>query len=105
MTMTWLAAYAQHGSCSYGEISAARLREILLGDAPARDEQASVRQALLEMDAVALNCSPAQELAVELGLTLAQLDARCVGLTGDRLGSESRSKLAKKAGPTPFGHS
>lgn len=48
MPMTWLAVYAQHGSCSYGELSAERLREILLGDAPAPDERASVRQALLE---------------------------------------------------------
>lgn len=78
MPMTWLAVYAQHGSCSYGELSAERLREILLGDAPAPDERASVSQALLENDAVALNCAPAQELANELGLTLAQLDARCV---------------------------
>lgn len=51
-----------------------RLREILLGDAPAPDERSSVRQALLETDAVAINCAPAQELANELGLTLAQLD-------------------------------
>lgn len=56
--MTWLAVYAQHGSCSYGELSAKRLREILLGDAPAPDERASIRQALLETDAVALNCAP-----------------------------------------------
>lgn len=31
------------------------------------DERASVGQALLETDAVALNCDPAQELADELG--------------------------------------
>lgn len=97
MPMTWLAAYAQHGSCSYGELSAERLREILLGDAPAPDERASVSQALLETDAVALNCAPAQELADELGLTLGQLDARCVELTGHKLGSESPTKLARQA--------
>lgn len=57
--MTWLAVYAQHGSCSYGEISPERLREILLGDTPTSDEQASVRQALLETGAVAINCAGA----------------------------------------------
>lgn len=97
MPMTWLAAYAQHGSCSYGDLSAKRLREILLGDAPAPDERESVRQALLETDAVALNCAPAQELADELGLTLAQLDARCVELTGRKLGSASHTELARQA--------
>lgn len=97
MPMTWLAAYAQHGSCSYGEMSPDRLREILLGDAPAPDERASVRQALLETDAVALNCAPAQELAGELGLTLTQLDARCVELTGHKLGSASPTELARQA--------
>lgn len=97
MPMTWLAAYAQHGSCSYGEISPQRLREILLGAAPTPGERASVSQALLETDAVALNCAPAQELANELGLTLAQLDARCVELTGRKLGAASHTKLARQA--------
>lgn len=96
MPMTWLAVYAQHGSCSYGELSAERLREILLGDAPAPDERASVRQALLEIDAVALNCTPAQELADELGLALAQLDVRCVELTGHKMGSASHTELARQ---------
>lgn len=95
--MTWLAVYAQHGSCSYGELSAERLRAILLGDAPAPDEQASVSQALLETDAVALNCAPTQELANELGLTLAQLDTRCVELTGRKLGATSHTELARQA--------
>jgi hypothetical protein len=97
MPMTWLAVYAQHGSCSYGEISPGRLREILLGDAPAPDERASVGQALLETDAVALNCAPAQKLADELGLTLVRLEARCVALTGRRLGSASRTELTRQA--------
>ncbi len=97
MPTTWLAAYAQHGSCSYGEISPERLREILLGDAPAPGERASVGQALLETDAVALNCAPAQELADELGLMLGQLEARCVELTGRRLGSASHTELARQA--------
>lgn len=100
--MTWLRTYAQHGSCSYGEISPERLREILLGDAPTPDERASVGQALLEIDAVALNCAPAEELADELGLTLAQIEARCVQLTGRRLGSNSPSELSKQAGPPLF---
>lgn len=94
--MTWLAVYAQHGSCSYGELSARRLRKILLGGAPTPDEQASVEQALLEVDAVSLNCAPAQELADELQLTLAQLDARCVELTGCKLGARSHTELARQ---------
>lgn len=97
MPITWLAVYAQHGSCSYGEISPDRLREILLGDAPAPDERASLRQALLEVDAVALNCAPARLLADELGLTLAQLDARCLELTGQKLGAASPTELARQA--------
>jgi len=96
MPVTWLAAYAQHGSCGYGEISPERLREILLCDAPAPDERASVRQALLETDTVALNCAPARGLAGGLGLTLAQLDARCVELTGHKLGSASHTELARQ---------
>lgn len=96
MLMTWLAVYAQHGSCSYGEISRERLREILLGDAPTPDERASVRQALLETDAVAINCAPAQELADEIGPSLAQLDARCVELTEHKLGSASHTELARQ---------
>ncbi len=97
MPMTWLAVYAQHGSCSYGELSAERLRAILLGAAPTPGERASVGQALLEIDAVALNCAPAQELANELGLTLAQLQARCVELTGRKLGAASHAELARQA--------
>jgi hypothetical protein len=77
MPMTWLAVYAQHGSCSDDKIPPERLREILLGDVPAPGERASVGEALLETDAVALNCAPAQELADELGLTLGQLEAQC----------------------------
>lgn len=102
MPMTWLAVYAQHGSSSYGEISPARLQDILRGDAPAPGERASVRQALLEMDALTLSYPPAQGLADELGMTLGQLEARCVELTGRTLGSGSHTELAKKAGPSPF---
>lgn len=46
---------------------------------------------------MALNCAPAQELADELGLTLGQLDARCVELTGRKLGSASHTELARQA--------
>lgn len=94
--MTWLEIYAQHGSCSYGDISPDRLREVLLGDPPTPGERASVSQALLETDAVALNCAPAQELANELRLTLTQLDARCVELTGRKLGAASHTELARQ---------
>lgn len=86
------------GSCSYGEISPARLRAILLGDTPTADERASVYQALVE---TALNGATALGLASELGLTLAQLEARCLALTGHRLGAASPSELARKAAPPP----
>lgn len=97
MLMTRLEAYAQHGSCSYGEISPQRLREILLGDASAHNEKASVAQALLETPATELYRDPAAELADELGVTLAQLEARCIGLTGQKLGAASFTELARQA--------
>lgn len=85
--MTRLEAYAQHGSCSYGEISPERLRDILRGDAPKKGEHSSIRQALLETPAIGLHSNPAAELASEVGLTLAQIEARCVELTGETMGS------------------
>lgn len=94
--MTRLEFYAQLGSCSYGLISPDRLREILLGDKPKAEERASVFQALVETDATALNCAPAQELADELGLTLNQLEARCMTLTQHKLGAASFTELARK---------
>lgn len=80
--MTTLEAYAQHGSVSYGEISAARLSEILCGATPDADERASVVQALTEMPG-----SSAYDLAAELGMTYASLNDRAVSLCGRGLPS------------------
>jgi hypothetical protein len=93
--MTRLECFAQHGSTSYGEISPDRLREILLGDDPQDGEEARVRQALLETPATGLHSNPAEELAEELCLTLAQLDDRCVELTSQTLGSSCPSLVAQ----------
>ena len=97
MPMTMLQVYALRGSISYGEMTADRLRDILLGDAPAADERASLMQALVETDATALNCNPATALAEELGMTLARLEVRCVELTGYRLDEHSFTELARRA--------
>lgn len=93
--MTVLEAYAHHGSASYGEITPARLRDILFGDAPSDGEHARIAQALLETPATGLHRDPAVELAAELGLTLDQLEARCVELTGERLGSSCLGPVAQ----------
>jgi len=98
--ITMLEAYALHGSCSYGEISPVRLKEIILGATPAARERPCVNQALLEMAAIGLYRDPAVDLASELGITLAQLEARCVELTGHKLGSSSHSHLG--SGPIDF---
>ena len=87
--VTTLEMYALRGSISYREISPARLEEILLGDQPHQNERASVYQALVETDATALNTNPGEDLAAELGITLAQLMDRCLALTGQSLGSGS----------------
>lgn len=71
MRMTVLEACAHHGSVSYRKISAARLRDILLGAEPAQGELASVEQALTEMPA-----ARGYDLAVEIGMTHVALDAR-----------------------------
>ena len=77
MAMTVLEMYAQHGSVSYGEITAQRLQDILLGKSPAEDEIASVRQALMEMPGDA-----AYDLAIELGLSYQALNTRAQALCG-----------------------
>ncbi|WP_206077030.1 type II toxin-antitoxin system HicB family antitoxin [Palleronia sediminis] len=93
--MTRLEAYAQRGSISYGELAPDRLRNILLGDAPSEGEYSSVEQALLETPASGPHGNPAAELAKELGKTLAQLEARCVELTGEKLGSSVPSVISQ----------
>ena len=93
--MTRLEAYAQRGSCSYGEIAPARLRDLLLGDVPREDEHSRIAQALLETPKIGLYSNLAAELADELGLTLAQLEGRCLELTGEELGSSVPSSIAQ----------
>jgi len=80
MTMTTLDAYAMHGSTSYGLLEAERLREILLGNPPARREEPCVYQALMEMPG---KC--AHDLAAELGIPYDRLLARTVELCGQGL--------------------
>ncbi len=69
--MTTLEVYAHHGSTSYGEITAALLREILCGATPEREEIPRVCQALTETAGY-----KAYELAEELGLQHEEIDAR-----------------------------
>lgn len=80
--MTTLEMYAQHGSCSYGKISAARLRSILHGDAPSSAERARVGQAMLETPAYLVS-----ELAAEIGMTAAAIEQRTIALCGELPGS------------------
>ncbi len=75
--MTTLDLYAHHGSTSYGGITSARLREILRGTAPDRQEIPRVCQALTETAGY-----KAYELADELGLEYADLDARTRAICG-----------------------
>ena len=75
--MTVLAMYAQHGSCSYGEISAARLRSILHGDTPTDAERVRFEQAMLEMPADSV-----PDLAAEIGMTAAEIEERTIALSG-----------------------
>ena len=80
MPMTVLEMYAQHGSVSYGEIAASRLREILLGEMPSYEELPCVRQALTEMPG-----HTAHYLAKELGVSFQTLNARAAELCGQEL--------------------
>ena len=75
--MTVLAMYAQHGSCSYGEISAARLRSILHGDTPTDAERVRFEQAMLEMPADSV-----PDLAAEIGMAAAEIEERTIALCG-----------------------
>lgn len=78
--MTLLEAYAQHGSVSYGQITAARFGSILLGDEPVGHERARVRQALLEMPG-----RYAFDLASELDISYTALNQRSLDLLGEEL--------------------
>ncbi len=78
--MTMLETYAQHGSVSYGQLTAARLRSILLGDEPTTQERVRVRQALMEMPGVG-----AFELANEIGISYRDLNKRCFDLLAEEL--------------------
>lgn len=87
--MTTLQAYAAHGSTSYGEISAARFAEIVRGDAPTPGEKVSVCQGLAEMHATSIGRDIADELAIEIGVTRAALEARCRELCGVAIGAHA----------------
>lgn len=78
--MTTLEMYAQHGSVSYGDLDPERLREILLGDPPTSAELVRAEQAVMETPV-----SSAHQLAAELGISFADLDARAVELFGQPL--------------------
>ncbi len=87
--MTTLRAYAAHGSVSYGDISAARFGEIVQGDTPTTGERVSVCQGLTEMHAASVNRESADELAAELGMTRAAVEARCRELCGVAMGAHA----------------
>ncbi|WFE75256.1 hypothetical protein [Roseinatronobacter sp. S2] len=87
--MTTLQAYAAQSSVSYGEISEERFAEIVRGDAPTQSEKVSVCQGLTEMHAASINQNSANELAAELGMTRAALEARCQELCGVAMGAHA----------------
>ena len=78
--VTTLEAYAQHGSVSYGAISALRLKSILLGAHPETNEVPRIRQALMEMPGIC-----AFDLAVELNISYETLNQRSLTLLGQKL--------------------
>jgi len=78
-----------HGSVSYGEISAGRFAEIVRGDAPNTGERVSVCQGLTELHASSVNRESADELAAELGMTRANIEARCRELCGVAMGANA----------------
>lgn len=87
--MTTVEAYAAHGSVSYGDISARRFAEIVRGDAPTTGERVSVCQGLTEIHASSVNRESADELAAELGMTRAAIEARCRELCGVAMGANA----------------
>ena len=80
--MTVLEMYAQHGSCSYGEIGAERLRSILQGEHPSSAERARFGQAMLETPAYI-----APELAAEISMTVAAIEQRTIKICQELPGS------------------
>lgn len=87
--MTTVQAYAAHSSVSYGEINAERFAEIMKGDAPTTGEKVRVCQGLTEMHAASINRDSAEELATELGMTRANVEARCHELCGVAMGAHA----------------
>lgn len=87
--MTTLQAYAAHSSVSYGEISAERFAAIMKGDVPTTGEKVRVCQGLTEMHAASINRDSAEELATELGMTRAAVEARCHELCGVEMGAHA----------------
>jgi len=74
---TALETAAAHGSVSYGDLPAQRLRAILLGEEPRQGELSRVFQALSETPLYRL-----ATLAKEIGVPLDALNARFIGLFG-----------------------
>lgn len=87
--MTTLQVYAAHSSVSYGEISAERFAEIVKGDTPTTGENVRVCQGLTEIHAASINRDSADELATELGMTRAAVEARCCELCGAGMGAHA----------------
>ena len=73
--MSSLKVYAQHGSTSYGELSAFRFLEIIKGEQPTGDEMPRLQKAFMEMPA-----SKAHDLAAEIGMRHSELEARVIAL-------------------------
>ena len=100
--MKTLDAYAAHASVSYGDISASRFAEIVRGDVPTTGERISVCQGLTEMHATSINCESADELAAELGMTRAEIEARCQQICGVAMGAHAfPAELPKPPDLTP----
>ena len=87
--MTALESYAHRGSISYGPISPERFAEIVKGAQPENGETSRVCQGLTETHASSINREAANDLAKELGMTRAALEARCQELCGERLGESA----------------
>lgn len=78
--MSFLQSYAQHGSTSYGDLEASRLLEIIRGAEPAPEEMPRLQQAFMEMPGYR-----AHDLAAEIGMSHADLEARVTALLGEEL--------------------
>ena len=87
--MTTVQAYAAHGSVSYGEISAERFAEIVKGDVSTTNKRVSVCQGLTEMRASSINRDSTDEVAAEIGITRADIEARCREPCGVAMGAHA----------------